>query len=66
MIRKKDPLTAIKPKDVHAASGSGNVYATDCLKIREYIKKMLAFYETLILSTFTDYSPRRIVAILLN
>lgn len=42
MIRKKkDPLRAIKHKDVHVASGSGNFNGTDCLKIREYTKKML-------------------------
>lgn len=41
MIRKKVPLRAIKHKDVHAGSGSGNLNATDCLKMRAYTKKML-------------------------
>lgn len=42
MIRKKNPLRAIKHKDVHAASGSENLSATDCLKMREYTKKTLS------------------------
>lgn len=41
MIRKKNPLRAIKHKDVHAASGSENLSATDCLKMGEYTKKTL-------------------------
>lgn len=52
MIRKKkDPLRAIKHKDVHAASGSGNLNATDCLQMRGYTKKML--YSSLFMKLFS-------------
>jgi len=41
LLGKKDPLRAIKHKNALAASGSGNLDATDCMKMREHTKTVL-------------------------